>query len=388
MRHTPAVAAAGLRVEEVTERSAFAALEGEWEALRRRVGVRGPFHSARWMAVTASAIAPRSLRLLVAHRGGALAGVLPLMEERRRLGGVPARILRSLSDDHSQRFDAIVDGDDAATALVDHLIGRGGWDAVELRDVALEDDAGVLRIERAAAARGLPTARWEAMRSPRLPLPSDPAALDKMRDAKFRANVRRRARKLEAEVGPVVLERVDGSSSRAEIDEALSDGFALEAAGWKGAAGTGTAIACDARLTGRYRALAHAFARRGDRNGLALYFLRVGGVRKAFHYALVEDGVYYLFKPGFDPQLGSYGLGHLLVDRVARDLIARGVRELDFLGDAMEWKREWTAVERPHAWRYLFAPTPFGRALASWKLRIGPRLRELAERIRGGARQS
>jgi CelD/BcsL family acetyltransferase involved in cellulose biosynthesis len=315
------------------------------------------------------------------------------MEERRRIGGVPARVLRSLSDDHSQRFDAILDGDEAARAIVGHLVGRGGWDVVELRDVPLESDsdaeAGAARLERAAEERRLPTGRWESMRSPRLALPARVEELDKLLDAKFRANLRRRARKLEADVGPIALERVDGSAGRAAIDEALADGFALEAAGWKGEAGAGTAIACDPRLGGRYRALAHAFARDGrsrtrdgDGDGLALYFLRVGAARRAFHYALVEDRVYYLFKPGYDPAFAAYGLGHLLVDRVARDLIRRGVRELDFLGDAMEWKREWTAVERPHAWRYLFAPTAFGRALAAWKLRIGPRLMAIADGAR------
>src|SRR4051812_48459709 len=99
----PAVA-----VEELTDRAAFAALEPEWERLRRDVAARGgtvgPFLSPRWFAVTAASLARdgRNLRLLIAHRGGRLAGVLPLLAERRLVGGVPARVLRSLSDDHSQ----------------------------------------------------------------------------------------------------------------------------------------------------------------------------------------------------------------------------------------------------------------------------------------------
>ena len=231
------------------------------------------------------------------------------------------------------------------------------------------------------------------MTSPYLPLPSSAAELDRQIGGKFRGNLRRRARKLEADVGPLALERIggraldaaNGSASldaadavdSATLDAALDEGFALEAAGWKG--DLGTAIACDPRLRARYHALAHVFAARGR---LACYFLKAGPRRVAFHFALVDEDTYYLFKPGFDPALASYGLGHLLVDAVARDLINRGIREFDFLGDDMPWKREWTDYTRPHRFDYVFAPTLRGRALAAWKLRFVPGAKRLWPRVR------
>ena len=107
----------------------------------------------------------------------------------------------------------------------------------------------------------------------------------------------------------------------------------------------------------------------------------MAGRRRAFHFALVEDGVYYLFKPGFDPALHAFGLGHLLVDAVARDLITRGVRELDFLGDDMPWKRDWTDRTRRHVKVVLFAPTARGRALFALESRFLPALRSLRARL-------
>src|SRR5205807_6473059 len=86
--------------------------------------------------------------------------------------------------------------------------------------------------------------------------------------------------------------------------------------------------------------------------------------------------------PGYDESLARFGLGHLLVWRVARDLAERGVRELDFLGDDMAWKREWTDLSRAHAWRYAFRPTPFGRALHAWKFRAAPLARRLVDAAR------
>jgi CelD/BcsL family acetyltransferase involved in cellulose biosynthesis len=370
---------AAVEVAELRDRAAIASLREEWDRLRREVaaagGVAGPFLAPEWFAVQAASLAPDSLRLLVAHRAGRLAAVLPLLEETRRLSGLPARVLRSLSDDHSQRFDLLCDGDDAASALLDHLRRDKRWDALELRDVPVDAPSGAARLTAAARLAGLPTAQWPAMRSPWMRLEENLNGGSKNGRAKFRANLRRRRKKLEAEKGPIALERIDGRD-RAALRAALDDGFRLEAAGWKGAAGT--AIACDPALSARYAALAGAFAAL-DR--LSLYFLVVGGVRKAFHFALEEDGVYYLFKPGFDPELSNYGLGHLLIDEVCRDLETRAAHTFDFLGDDMPWKREWTGELRAHSWRYVFADSVRGRALHAWKFRLAPRLKELSPRL-------
>jgi CelD/BcsL family acetyltransferase involved in cellulose biosynthesis len=298
------------------------------------------------------------------------------MREQRIVAGVRARVLRSLSDDHSQRFDLLMkpDDSDAATALLASLSSDPSWDVLELRDAPVVG-ATVDTLLNAASAAGFPTGRWAAMRSPALSLASSRAVIHQRLTPRFRANLSRRRRHLQRDVGPIGLERVPNAAGRAALDPALDDTFRLEAAGWKGAAGT--AIAADWRLAERYRRIAYAFAEQGT---LALSFLTVGGQRKAVHFALFERGVYYLFKPGYDPALARYGPGHLLIQEVVEDLIDRGARELDFLGDCDAWKLEWTDTVRPHAWRYVFAPTPFGRALAWWKLRVAPRLNRVVRR--------
>jgi CelD/BcsL family acetyltransferase involved in cellulose biosynthesis len=380
-----------ITVEEIRERGALSALRPSLEALAADMAAagqtKGPFLTPDWAALTAAALAdPRDrdrlgdFRLLVAYHGDTIVAALPLVAERRRLAGVPARLLRSLSDDHSQRFDLWLApgpaGDAAARALITHLGQRGDWDAVELQSVPTSA-AAAARLVAAAREVRLPVGYWPSMTSPYLPLPSSAAELDRQLSNKFRGNLRRRARMLEADVGPLALERIDGNGAGAAVDSAILDaaldeGFALEAADWKGE--LGTAIACDPRLCARYRTLAHAFAARGR---LACYFLKAGSRRVAFHFALVDDDTYYLFKPGRDPKLASYGLGHLLVDAVARDLITRGIREFDFLGDDMPWKREWTDHTRAHHFDYVFAPTLRGRALAAWKLRFVPGAKRL-----------
>ncbi len=379
-----------ITVEEMREISVLSALRPSLEALAAAMAAAGqtsgPFLTPDWATVTAAALADPhdrdrlgDFRLLVVRHGDAVVAALPLVVVRSRLAGVPARLLRSLSDDHSQRFDLWLDpgpiGDAAARALIVHLVQRSDWDAVELQAIP-SSAAAAARLVAAARESRLPVGYWPSMISPYLPLPASAADLDRQLSRKFRSNLRRRLRLFEAEVGPITLERITGpgvgDDDSAALDAALDEGFALEAAGWKGE--LGTAIACDPRLRNRYLALARTFAARGQ---LACYFLKAGSRRVAFHFALVDDDTYYLFKPGFDPALATYGLGHLLVDAVARDLIACGIREFDFLGDDMPWKREWTDQTRAHRFDYIFAPTLRGRLLAAWKLRLVPGLKRL-----------
>jgi CelD/BcsL family acetyltransferase involved in cellulose biosynthesis len=363
MRAEPAGA---FTVDELGERGAFRALGEPWQALAARLDAAGPFLHPEWFAVYAAdlARAPGALRLLIAHRRGELAGALPLFAEWRRIAGVPARVLRSLSDDHSQRFELLVE-EQALPALWRHLARDPWWDVLELRDLP-EASARARQLTALAGDDGFPTGEWPAMVSPYLPL-STVAALEESLPVKFQANLRRRARRLAEEEGPLTLERVTGG---AELDGALDEGLELEACGWKGEAGT--AIARNARLHTRYRALARAFARRGE---LSLAFLRAGDRRVAFHFAIESGGVYYLFKPGYDESLARFGPGHLLLWEVAKELTLRGACEIDLLGDDTPWKRVWTRCVRRHSWRYVFRPSAFGRALHAWKFAGLPRLR-------------
>lgn len=364
-----------LCIEELEHRRAIMALESVWSALAAREEEPGPFLLPAWFAVQAVALArqPRALRLLVAHEQGRLVAALPLLAEERRVAGLRLRVLRSLSDDHSQRFDLVAENDAAIGALWRHLAADPDWDLVELREVP-EGSRRAGRLQALAQEAGYPVSVWPSLRSPYLPLPTTVEELEGRLDGKFRANLRRRRRNLE-KLGPVELERVTGQEASAKgsaaLDAALDEGFALEQGGWKGA--KGTAIACEPGLVRRYRALAHVFARRGE---LSLHFLRVGGRRVAFHFAIERGGTYYLLKPGYDEALRQHGPGHLLVWEVARALVRRGARELDFLGHDMEWKREWTQLGRNHAWLSIYRPTLRGRVLHAWKTCAVPLLRE------------
>jgi CelD/BcsL family acetyltransferase involved in cellulose biosynthesis len=205
------------------------------------------------------------------------------------------------------------------------------------------------------------------MRTPYVPLPGKCGSLDDVlarTDAKFRANVRRRRRKLEGK-GEVTFERID----RADAD-ALQAFYDLERAGWKGA--RGTAIGCDAATRRFYD---HVAAWAEAQRCLSLYVLRLDGRPVAMHYGLTWGDRYYLPKPAFDEAHRECSPGQLLVQDVLRDCVERGLTEFDFLGPWMDWKADWTGHVRPHGWCYVFRRGSVGRVLHAAKFRLAGWLR-------------
>lgn len=359
------------RVEQVTDRAAFMALEPEWNALVEATSDE-LFYRHEFLRVWVDNFAPGArLRILTSRDGeGRLCAALPLMLERTTLLGVPVRQLSATANSHSCRFDLIArEPEAAAAAFLAHLRSDKGWDVLRLTDVP-EGGAG-WKLYEAARAVGLPVGTWESLQSPYVPLPATHEAYLATLQSKFKANVRRRRRKLE-ERGRVSVERVDGGLL---LDAKLEEGFLLELSGWKGE--RGTAMAQDPATRGFYTELARDAAYRGR---LALYFLRLDGRAVAFHYGLTHDGRYFLLKTGYDEALKECSPGQLLMDEVLADCIQRGLREFDFLGPDMVWKRDWTDKARRHTWLYVFNASAFGRALCTAKFRWLPVAKGLVER--------
>ncbi|MBJ6763895.1 GNAT family N-acetyltransferase [Myxococcaceae bacterium JPH2] len=358
-------------VVEVVDRAAFMALESEWNALVEATG-HELFYRHEFVRIWLDNFAADGrLRVLILRDAdGVLSAVLPLREERATLHGVPVRQLSSTANAHSCRFDLVArEPEQAAAVFIAHLRGVRGWDVLRLTDVP--DGGGGFRLLDAARRSGLHVGEWASLHSPYIPLPAKREVYFEGLPAKFKANCRRRRRKLE-EKGHVTFEVVTGGL---ELDGALEQGFALEQSGWKGT--RGTAMAQDPRTRGFYTELARDASFRGQ---LRLYFLKLDGKPVAFHFGLQHDGRYFLLKPGYDERLGDCSPGQLLMEDVVGACMDQGLREFDFLGPDMTWKRDWTDKVRRHSWLYLFNDTPFCRALWAAKFRWIPAAKEVVSR--------
>jgi CelD/BcsL family acetyltransferase involved in cellulose biosynthesis len=357
-------------VEEIRGRAGFDALRSEWETLVAGGPADLPFVRHGWVSAWLDAFAPDAAPLVLVARApsGEPLGMAPFLEGRSR--GIVR--LASPTNDHSCRFEWMLGRDpgSAVAALWGHLRDAVRWDLLELRDVARDGPTSAL-LEPLARADRHPTGRWASVSSPRLRLGGIPA--EERTSARFRANLRRRARRLH-DMGAVALRR---AGSPGEADAALEEFLALEAAGWKGEGGT--AIALDPSLVCFYRGIVRDAAARGT---LAIRALTLDGRAIAVHLGIVHRAVYHLPKTAYDERLGSVSPGQLLQREVLAECEARGLQAFDFLGPDMPWKRDWAPVHAPHDWLYVYRPSLAGRVMHTLKHRARPAVKEVLSWLR------
>ena len=198
----------GAQVRVLRARSEVTGLEAEWNALaasaKAPVFLRHEFILA-WLDNFAPIKAWRVCT--VRDGGGVLVGVLPLVEQRTQLYGVPVLELSGAANAHSCRFDVLCmpGAEREVAAALEGWIATGRHDVLRLPDVPEHGAARVLY--ELAAARGAPVGSWPSLDSPYFHIPRTWEAMDRSLDARFRANLRRRRRKL-ASQGEIQLQRV------------------------------------------------------------------------------------------------------------------------------------------------------------------------------------
>ena len=364
------VAADSLAVEIVTEEKVFFDLEPVWNDLVERAGIDHPFLTYEWMrAWWESFGAGRTLHILVVTADGQPIAIAPLMLTRESLCGIPVRRLGFMANVHTPRADFIIADrlPEVCRAIWQSLAGRANeWDVLELCQLA--DMRAGEELSRLARADGFGTGVWHSAASPYIRLQGTWDEYFGTLDRKFRSNLRNRLKRVNA-LGTVKLEMVEGGS---QLVSALEEGLKIEAAAWKGSAGT--AIGCNPELRRFYTTLAHRTAERG---WLRLQFLTVNGQRIAFGYSLCREGKLYLLKPGYDPQYAPYSPCNLMCYLVLQDGFQHGLTEYDLLGVSDGWKLEWTQTARPHDWLYVFSKSWRMNLIRFIKFRMIPKLKRL-----------
>jgi CelD/BcsL family acetyltransferase involved in cellulose biosynthesis len=353
---------AELRTDLQQPSAAWDAIAEEWDALADRVGA-DPFARPGWFAAHHRAFGAGALAVLTIRRDGALAALAPLERQRGRLA--------SATSWHTPFYTPLADSPEALAALADALVARA---RPQLELSFIVDGTPAMEALRAAAARCRSRA-YVLERCPYVVLDGDVNTYEQRLTGKRRANLRRLRRRLE-DRGRVEV-TVHGGAD--ELDLLLDEGFAVEASGWKGAEGTGTAILEEPATERFYRDVA-AWA--SGRGWLRLAFLRLDGRALAFDFAIEAGGVHYLLKTGYVAEERSAAPGVLLRRAMLARAFDEGLRRYEFLGDHVGWKREWT--DDTHAAMRLtaFTATPAGRVgWIAWAY-ARPALRRLQAALR------
>ena len=329
---------------KVEAHGSFDGLDPErWNTLVARAAGGSVFLTWQWQTEwIASFLDGRALQILtVVDPAGALTGVLPLYAE------APGRWRIVGGEDVSDYLD-LAAAPGAEAAVWEALLQQRGDDAAvwDLRGLRPESPT-LAVLPDLAAARGLVATAEPEERCPILPLPASWDEYLARLSGKDRHELRRKMRKLEAEL-PAVTVRAHASVDG--WDEAMSSFLTLHRA-----SRTGKARFMDERMERFFRRSLRALVAAG---WTRLWFLESAGTPVAGFLCMEYGGSVGLYNSGFDPAHAKLAPGIVLLGHVIRDAIERRVAVFDFLRG-----------EEPY--KYAFGPTPHDL----FRLPLGPAAR-------------
>ena len=322
-------------------------LADEWRNLCADSADDQPFYRPEWIRAHLRAFFPGANVLLVAVRhDGRLRLVLPLVEERGTVGGVPVRTLRAPVNGHGGRFDAVRssggDGDAAISAAWQFLKEMEVWDMLQFDNTPQASTADQLAAR--AAADGFHTVQVPERPNPYVPVPPDPELVNRLPpNDKLRSQLRQARRRL-AQQGSLSFRRLESADRKA-----LQCFYRLEASGWKGK--EGSAILCNEATRSFYNEIAESAARFGY---FSLYTLELNGQLLAGHYSFTHCGRCYSPKVAYDENFKRFAPGHLIMAEILRDCALRGIQGFDITGPNDDWKMKWTSQTRAVNHHFVF----------------------------------
>jgi CelD/BcsL family acetyltransferase involved in cellulose biosynthesis len=368
----------GHRVEVFQGRSGLDALADEWRALFD--ALERPSYAQLWewhrSYLETLAPDPEAVRYCALHDGEGLVAILPLAFAEESIMGLRVQVASLPQHDHLRLGDILVHpralpGFDLARTLaaVRRRIRRP-WDITRLGPTT-EDSAATA----AVGAVGPTVLRLTEPLGVSDALEAGPyEALQDRLSKNFRAALRKARNKLAR------LENVSAVWARTpeEVEAAYARFVEVEASGWKGQAGAGTAIGLDPEMCGFFGDLSRRLAASGHgRINLLLH----GDKVMAGQFGIVAGERYFLLKIGYDETYRGEAPGNLLLERLLQEVADDpAIRYVDLVS-AATWHQSWKPVQRQVLMHRLFHPTPLGAA--AWAALRGKQLlRPLARDLR------
>jgi len=313
-------------VTRVDSLEAFDSFAHEWDDLLRSSEVNGFFLSRAWVRAWYVACAEEFEMFVLAVRDGAqrLVGIAPLALRRDsselQFAGQSfwGEYLGFILD---PRFDRTA-ADLICRALAETF--RASWSSIRLRFVHADSRFEQVLIEH-ADIYGLYLRETSLEGAPFAALPSDIDAYFETRSSHFAKRVDYLERRL-AKTGEVEL-RLAGENL--DVAEGIEEFWRLYNLRWD---------SFDPAFVAFHRQFAHELVARGEAWLAVLY---VAGVAVAARYDFVYAGKVWSYLGGWDREWGRFEVGNVLIGRLLRLAIERGLYEYDFLAGDADYKRRW-----------------------------------------------
>ena len=332
-------------------------LRSEWNALFDALPARNHAQSHGWVMQQLRYLEPdpQSVQVAVVREAGETVAIVPLRYAPRRMGPFTIASWSLLWDPHATLSPMLLAPRADRVGVIEAIM-------VELRRTRRHCDQVVLpsvlddgSIHGAWVTDGPRMVVHPCRQSMRFSTVSAESALASS-STHFRRNLARQRRKL-ASLGAVELDLAIGPEGAPSAFTTFLD---LEASGWKGANGTGSAIRLDPNLVEFYAGLIDGLH---PRQQVWIVTLRLDGRPVACDFCIRTDDTLAVLKVSYDESLRQAAPGNVLLAMLIEACVADpGIAWLSLVtGPA--WAEVWHPQEvRVHSLA-MFAPTPRGRVL-------------------------
>jgi CelD/BcsL family acetyltransferase involved in cellulose biosynthesis len=290
------------------------ALEPAWQALCDSLGPEAWFqHRPQWVrSYLASGLCdPDSVWLVTARRGGQLVAIFPLQYQNFHAWKFSLQVLGSMEDDELQLSDFVFRQHEDSAELFNALVvwlrrqSQLRWSYLRLRKVRQHSALWF------SAQRKLPalTLVLQHEQSAYFDTSVDYEHATAAMSSDFRRNLRRQLRRAEEEQNI----RYECIRSPEELPGAFEKFLDIEASGWKGDAGSSSAIRCQPAMRAFYQALIDHF---GARKECVINLLWLGDEAIAGEFALRTGGMLHVLKFGYREAFRKLAPGNMLLNQV------------------------------------------------------------------------
>jgi CelD/BcsL family acetyltransferase involved in cellulose biosynthesis len=334
-----------LRVKTIVNMDEFLRLGGAWNSLLDQSEADTIFLTWEWISNWWQTYGEgKALRvILVFDAAGEVVGIAPLyLRTRRIMKGIPVgeACLLGTGEDVSPDYPDFISRSgreaEVVRAVLDALKADDAWDVLKLSDVSEGSKTARLLLD-VAPELGLTVRKKACATCPYIILPDSWEKFLAGLSSNTRYNVKRRMKNLERDF----TVRFYLWNKRETVTTAMERLALLHTRRWA-AKGSGQSF-----VSPEYRSFHQSVAKDFSEKGLLhLSCLELNGEITGMYYDYLYKNRIYYYQAGFDPAFSKYSPGLVLRSYVIKKAIEDGVREIDLLKGAYDFKYIWTDRSR------------------------------------------
>jgi CelD/BcsL family acetyltransferase involved in cellulose biosynthesis len=369
-----------LHIDNVKTETAFVDLAREWNAIADRTDSPSVFLTHEWFtAAWAWRRLHGELAVLVARRGAAMIGILPLLAIKARSEG--ARRLELLTVPDTQTTDLIVahdTRDEVAQAIAHALADRRDWDVLHLDYLSPQGNC-MQTLVPAFERAGFHVALSAGSRNTYVDLSTTWTDYYNTRSRKLKKANNLATNRLK-KLGELRVQWLDARSSDGDaLQVALDTAIAISARSWKQTTGN----ALDQPGPQAFiRALSKAAI---ERQWLSIWLMFLDNVPLAMEYQLIDGGNVRALRADFDASCDEISPGSYLFRSLLESSFGLGLRRYYMGPGENAYKLRWTEQGEPTHRAIVYNRTSRGRIAWLINAVVKPRLRDLRHRFTAGA---